>query len=292
LSPLRAFSIEETIWIGPGQTFLISINPLRGEFGKFGPYGKDRMLQPNAAQEILEAVKRSFRVEPRLGPRFRLDQVAMESDGMLVLEGQVARLPEKKLALLRAAAVPGVAGIIDRLHVLPVTSAGDRQIRARLRDLFAQDPDFSDLELREDLAESITATDYKRVSRGSGLGIGHIDVRVQDGIVTLDGIVPTLVRKRLAGAMAWWIPGVRDVINGVAVNPPEDDGPDQIEEAVRIVLERNPAIDAAQIRVGVRGRVVHLTGLVRSAGTRDLAEADTFAIFGVDDVINDIAVSP
>lgn len=244
-----------------------------------------------AQQQVLEAVRCSFREETRLGPRFRVDRIAIESDGMLLLEGQVAQLREKKLALLRAAAVPGVAGIVDRLHVLPVTSAGDRQIRAQLRDTFAQDPDFSNLELREDLADSTLAIDYKPFSGTSRIGVGHIDIGVHDGIVTLDGVVPTLVRKRLAGAVAWWIPGVRDVINGIAVEPPEDDGPDQIEEAVRVVLSRNPAIDAAQIRVGVRGRVVHLTGLVRSAGTRDLAEADAFAVFGVDDVINDITVS-
>ena len=242
-------------------------------------------MQPDAAQAILEAVRRSFREEPRLVPKFGLDPIGIESDGMLVLEGQVARLQEKKLALLRAAAVPGVAGIIDRLHVLPVTSASDRQIRAQLRDMFAQDRDFSDLELREDLAESLTATDYDPVCgvSGYGYGVGHIDISVHDGIVTLDGVVPTLVRKRLAGAMAWWVPGVRDVINGMAVEPPEEDGPDHIEEAVRDVLDRNPAIDAAQIRVGVRGRVVHLTGIVRSTGTREIAEA-ALRVFGVDDL--------
>lgn len=249
-------------------------------------------MQPAATQETLKAVTRSLREEPRLGPQFGLDRMAIESDGTLVLEGGVARLSEKKLALLRAAAVPGVTGIIDRLHVLPVTSAGDRQIRAQLRDMFARDSNFSDLELREDLAEGVLTTDYKPVCGVSRPGLGHIDMNVHDGIVTLDGVVPTLVRKRLAGAMAWWIPGVRDVVNGMAVEPPEDDGPDQIEEAVRTVLDQNPAIDAAQIRVGVRGRVVRLTGLVHSAGTRDMAEADAFAVFGVDDVINEITVSP
>lgn len=244
------------------------------------------------AQEVLDAVRRSFREEPRLGPRFIIDRIAIESDGMLVLDGQVARLREKKLALLRAAAVPGVADIIDRLHVQPVTAAGDRRIRAQLRDMFAQDRDFSDLELREDLAENVAFADYKSVAGADGPGLGHIDINVHDGIVTLDGVVPTLVRKRLAGAMAWWIPGVRDVINGIAVEPPEDDGPDQIEEAVRIVLDRNPALDAAQIRVGVRGCIVHLTGLTRSTGARDMAEADAFAVFGVDDVVNDIIVQP
>jgi osmotically-inducible protein OsmY len=247
-------------------------------------------MQPAPAQNIIEAVKRAFRNEPRLGAGFHLDRISVESDDMLALEGRVARLSQKKLALLRAAAVPGVAGIIDRVHVAPVAPTGDRQIRAQLREMFAQDADFSDLDLREDVAENPAATDLKPFSGAGERAIGHVDIRVQDGVVTLDGVVPTLVRKRLAGAMAWWIPGVRDVINGIAVEPPEEDGPDQIEEAVRVVLDRNPAIDAAQIRVGVRGRVVRLTGLVQSEGAREAAENDAWVVFGVDDVINDIAL--
>jgi osmotically-inducible protein OsmY len=80
------------------------------------------------------------------------------------------------------------------------------------------------------------------------------------------------------------------VINGIAVNPPEEDGPDQIEEAVRVVLDRDSAVDAAQIKVGARARVVRLTGLVRSEAIREKAESDAWAVFGVDDVINEIAV--
>jgi len=250
------------------------------------------MTQPDPAQEIIDAVKRAFHKEPRLGPRFNLDRIAVESDGALVLEGNVARLPEKKLALLRAAAVRGVVSLVDRVHVSPVTPMGDRHIRAQLREMFAQDPNFSDLELREDIAAGVSATEFKPVSGAIEGASGRMDIEVEDGVVTLNGAVPTLVRKRLAGAMAWWIPGVRDVINGIVVDPPEEDGPDQIEEAVRVVLDRNPAVDAAQIKVGARAKVVRLTGLVRSEATRQMAENDAWAVFGVDEVINEIAVRP
>ena len=248
------------------------------------------MTQANVAQEIIDAVRRAFHKEPRLGPRFNLDRIAVESDGALMMEGNVARLAEKKLALLRAAAGPGVVSLVDRVHVAPLTPEGDRHSRAQLREMFAQDPNFSDLELREDVAAGVLATEFKPVAGSIEGASGRIDIEVEDGVVTLNGAVPTLVRKRLAGAMAWWIPGVRDVINGIAVEPPEEDGPDQIEEAVRVVLDRNPAVDAAQIKVGVRTKVVRLTGLVRSEAMREIAENDAWAVFGVDDVINEIAV--
>jgi osmotically-inducible protein OsmY len=244
----------------------------------------------DAGQIVVDAVRRAFRAEPRLGPRFRLERIAIESDGTLTVEGSVARLAEKKLALLHAARTPGVTALVDRVHVIPVTPMGDRHIRAQLRDMFAQDSDFADLELREDVGEGVLTTDFKPVAGAIEGSSGRIDIEVEGGIVTLNGVVPTLVRKRLAGAMAWWIPGIRDVINGIAVNPPEEDGPDQIEEAVRVVLDRDSAVDAAQIKVGARARVVRLTGLVRSEAIREKAESDAWAVFGVDDVINEIAV--
>ncbi len=247
-------------------------------------------MQPDTVQEIIRAVRHAFHAEARLGPRFDLDRIAVEGDDMLVLEGNVALLAQKKLALLRAAAVRGIAGIVDRVHVVPVSPIGDRQIRAKLREMYAQDPDFSDLELREDVAESVVKTEFEPIAGSTGIARGRIDIEVKDGMVTLNGVVSSLVSKRLAGAMAWWIPGVCDVINGIAVDPPEEDSPDQLEEAVRVVFDRNPAIDASQIRVGVRGRVVRLTGLVRSEVTRQIAENDAWAVFGVDDVIDDIVV--
>ena len=102
--------------------------------------------------------------------------------------------------------------------------------------------------------------------------------------------VPSLVHQRLAGVVASRIPGVRDVINGTVAEPFEEDGPDQIEEAVRAALDSNPAVNASQIRVGARGQAIRLTGLVPSGEIRDLAERDAWAVLGVNDVANEIVV--
>jgi hypothetical protein len=50
---------------------------------------------------------------------------------------------------------------------------------------------------------------------------GEITVQVQDGVVTLNGQVPSLSHKRLTGVLAWWVPGTRDVINGLEETPPK-----------------------------------------------------------------------
>lgn len=248
------------------------------------------MVQPVLSKDIVEAVEDAFRAEPRLGPGFSLERIAMEEDGVLLLEGRVPRLAQKKLALLRAAAVPGVARLIDRVHV--AAKKPIRHVRSQVAELFAQDSDFVGFEIREDVAEGELATEFKPVTHVTGHPVGRIDIEENDGIITLNGVVPSLVHKRAAGVLAWRVPGIRDVINGIAVEPPEEDGPDRIEDAVRVVLDRDRAVDASQIKVGVRGRVVRLTGFVRSIAEREIAEDDVWAVFGVDDVINEIEAHP
>lgn len=238
--------------------------------------------------DIVDAVHRAFGSEPRLGPGFHLRQVALESDGALLLEGEVARLAHKKLALLHAAAIPGVTELVDRVHVAVRTPG--RHISDRMAEMLTLEPDFRGFEVRVATAREAAGLDAGRDGPASDSLPGSIDIEEDNGVVTLNGIVPSLVHKRLAGAIAWRVPGVRDVINGIAVDPPEEDGPGQIEEAVRVVLDHNPAIDAAQVRVGVRNCVVRLTGLAPSEIVREIAEDDCWAVFGVDDVINEIEV--
>ena len=118
--------------------------------------------------------------------------------------------------------------------------------------------------------------------------LGRIDIEVKNEVVILDGQVPGLTSKRLAGAIAWWVPGVRDVINGIAVEPPEEDSADMIAKAVRLVLEKDPFVKAIQIRVGAQGTQVRLAGRVPNETEREAADRDAWCIFGVDNVVNEI----
>jgi hypothetical protein len=120
---------------------------------------------------------------------------------------------------------------------------------------------------------------------------GLIEVAVDDGVVTLDGRVPGLDHKRLAGVLAWWVPGSRDVINGIGVEPPEDDNDGALVDAVRIALEKDPLVPAGQVGVRARDCVVTLTGLVSNADEREMAEMDAWYVFAVDQVENHIEVS-
>lgn len=171
---------------------------------------------PEKDHTAIEAkIRAALHSEPRLGPSFHLKQIIFEDDGSLVLDGEVPNVASKKLALERAAAIPGITGIVDRLHVIPATPMGDGEIRVHVRDALINEPAFENLEVREfDAGKWLLA---RGVPQGSE---GTIDVEVQDRIVTLNGRVPGLPSKRLAGVLAWWVPGVRDVVNGIELDPP------------------------------------------------------------------------
>ena len=90
--------------------------------------------------------------------------------------------------------------------------------------------------------------------------------------------------------MAWWVPGSRDVINGLAVEPPEEDTDAEILDALRVVLEKDPLLNATRIGASCNNSRITLQGLVRTAAERSLAESDAWALFAVDAVVNDIQV--
>lgn len=234
---------------------------------------------------VTEAVRASLRDEPRVdASRWPIRLEFEESTGALVMEGEVSDIAAKKLALERAAAHPDVLGIVDRLHTRPAEVQDDSTVRKLVLDALIQEPAFSELALFERVGgrvEPVRAPDGAR---------GRIEVEVADGVVTLDGSVPGLDRKRLAGVLAWWVPGSRDVVDGIAVDPDEEDDDGAIADAVRIVLEKDPLVDAVRVGIDVRDAVVTLTGCLDSDWQRDMAEFDCWYIFAVDRVVNLIAV--
>jgi osmotically-inducible protein OsmY len=117
-----------------------------------------------------------------------------------------------------------------------------------------------------------------------------IEIAVNDAVVTLVGTVESLSHKRLADVLAWWTIGAVDVRNRLHVEPPEQGNDDEITDALRIVLEMDPWLDAGQIQVHTRDQKIHLDGLVRSPEQKHMAECNAWYILGVHEVINRIAV--
>ncbi len=243
------------------------------------------MTDDAKTKALRDSALAAIRSETRIGPHFKPVLLDIDAEGTATIEAEVDNVAMKRLALERLAATKGVSAVIDRLRVKPATAMSDDGILDHLRKAYYDEPSFYELALKEREKGKL-----KLVRQAFETERGAIETEVKDGVVILNGRVPSLAAKRLAGLIAWWVPGSRDVVNGIAVEPPEEDAPIAIEEAVRIALDKDPFVDASQVRVGVRHRTVRLTGAVHSQEARDAAEWDAWYVFGVDDVVNELKV--
>jgi osmotically-inducible protein OsmY len=197
--------------------------------------------------------------------------------GTLRLEGEVADIVAKRKALRIAVRVAGTESIDDRIRVRPGAPRSDPDVLRSALNALGQEGAFRNLVVRADGGVPPDRSDY-------------IHVSVRDGVVHLAGEVGSLSHRRLAEVIAWWVPGARDVDNRLHVHPPELETDDEITDVVRLVLDKDPSIDAAQIRATTRERVVTLEGVVHSEEIRHIATEDCWYIPGVHDVRNRIQV--
>jgi len=232
--------------------------------------------------DVVRKVRGALEYEPRINLH-RFPVTIGFTDGAVILEGEVEGLAAKKLALERAAAVQGVRGVIDRLHVSPSERKGDGAIRDSLSAALLSQAELRGCTIRTH------AKGRLETLRDAGTS-GDVEFAVVGGIVTLEGHVVSLSHKRLAGVLAWRTTGCRDVVNSRDVQPPEDDSEDEVLDALRLVLETDPLVQAGQVRASCRDYVVTLDGFVRTDAERRRAEDDAWCVFAVDDVINRIEV--
>ncbi|HTW54605.1 MAG TPA: BON domain-containing protein [Stellaceae bacterium] len=233
--------------------------------------------------ELLERVREALRADTRVG--FDEASISLSVDGdQIIIDGEVADIAAKRWALHRAAELVQNRGIVDRLHVRPAVAMEDGMIRDLVRNALIDEAALSRCRLRERVKGKFLLVRDPPGARET------IDIRVEDGVVILEGEVAGLAEKRLAGALAWWVAGSRDVINRLRVVPAEADNDFEIVDAVRLVLEKDPFVNADQLRVRVKQAVVNLDGLVPTESERDMAEHDAWYVFGVEDVVNRIEV--
>jgi osmotically-inducible protein OsmY len=235
------------------------------------------------SEAALEEVRRALRREPRIDFDHHLITLTF-ANGELLLSGEVGDITAKRLAVERAARAPSVTVVFDELRVRPVESIPDDEIRDLLRRALVEEPALAGCTMREHIRGQLQVVHAPLTS------VGRIDLAVTRGVVTLAGEVPSLAQKRLAGALAWWVPGTGDVINTLAVQPPEEDSDDAICDAVRLVLDRDPAVHAAGIQVDSRDGVVRLDGTIPSASERTSVGHDAWYVWGVRDVIDHLTI--
>jgi len=239
-------------------------------------------MQTDAVRkQVHAALEREHRINLHRHP------VKIESaDGTVTLEGEVADVAAKRLALQLAASVHGVSNVVDRLRVAPGERRGDGAVRDSAARLLLDQPELRGCSLNVRTNEKIEV--LRRVTDDPA---GDIQISVTDGVVVLEGTVISQSHRRFAGALAWWIPGRRDVVNALEVRPAYEDRDDEISEVMRLVLEADPEVDADQIRTNCNGKVVFLDGAVPNEHQKRRAELDAWSLLSIRGVVNRLDVS-
>ncbi|WP_019936499.1 BON domain-containing protein [Bordetella sp. FB-8] len=185
-------------------------------------------------------------------------------DGIVTLSGHVSTYDQKCTAERAALRVKGIRGIAQEIHVtypgLPQTD--DDQIAKRALDIIAWNV---------------------------AIPQETIQVKVQEGWVTLTGSVPWQFQRDAATSSVRRLSGVLGVNNLITIAPHVHAS--DVKATIQAALHRNADVDAAAIRVDVDGsNKITLTGKVKSWAERTAAERAAWSIAGVDSVEDRLSI--
>ncbi|WP_404366920.1 BON domain-containing protein [Marinobacter sp.] len=234
--------------------------------------------------EVIDRLQAAFERDPWINLHSYPVEFRSE-DGRLVMDGTVEHVAAKRRARVLAESLVGQhLSVDDRLRREPVEKQGDRQIRDKVMDWLSMESMFLEYTLGAETGNRVETI------RDSGPGSHEIIVHVDDGKVTLKGSVGSLTHRRVAEAMTWWVYGCETVENQLAVMPDEEDSDDEINDAVRIVLEKDPTLDADQFHTRTSDHVVQIEGLAADDMMKKYAVMDVWSVSGVWDVVDRVSV--
>ena len=237
--------------------------------------------------ESLKAIRSAFETEPRIN--FHRHPIRLRHDkGRVHLEGEVGSIAAKKLGFRLAQSFAGGATVVDDLKVLPSQQRGDGEIGDAFGRSMVGHEELKHGTIREQRRGRLeTWHEAHDPEAGADLVFS-----VAEGVITINGTVISLSHRRMAEVLAWWTPGCCNVVNQLAVEPPEEDNDDELADAIRLALEMDPIVDDPQVGVETASGEVTLSGVLRSNEQKHMAETDAWAVPGVVEVNNRVTVVP
>lgn len=188
------------------------------------------------------------------------------TDGAVTLCGQVASYPEKVAAVAAVLRVRGVTAVADEIVV-------------RHADGVVEDADIA-----RDAAAAL--------ERSTSLPAGAVKAEVHEQVVTLTGALSWHYQRSTAVNLVAGLPGVRDVVNDIVLEPEAVVSPVDAEAAILAALQRSALHNVPAVKASVNGSVITLTGAVSTWAERHEAEFAAWCTPGVTHVDDRLAFGP
>ncbi len=135
-----------------------------------------------------------------------------------------------------------------------------------------------------EIAESIVGS----LKWHSALNEEKIKIKVEDGVVTLDGEVNWEFQRNSAVTQIQNTIGVKRIINNITIK--SSIVPKELKLKVSNAFHRSATLDAEKIEIDVQGSKVILKGKVRSWAEKNDAENAVWAAPGVNKVENNLEI--
>ena len=116
----------------------------------------------------------------------------------------------------------------------------------------------------------------------------NIGVIVEDGVVTLSGVVDNYTKKVAAEKAVENLLGVKGVVNSIKIKQAVE--PTQIKERITKAFERSADVNARNVTVSIDGHTVTLRGTVNSMAEKDEAQRAAYFAPSVYEVKNELKV--
>lgn len=184
-------------------------------------------------------------------------------DGVVVLSGHVRTYAEKIAAEHAVKSVKGVRAVAEELEVRVSTDMAidDGLIASRCLDL---------------------------IRWNTAVPADQIQIKVQQGWVTLEGEVEWQYQKEAAQHAIQTLAGVAGLNNMLAVKPKVS--VEDLKTLIEAALARNSELDASKIRVSAVGNLVRLEGFVNRWTERKTVEHAAWSVPGVRNVENHLLI--
>ncbi len=213
-----------------------------------------------------EQIRNDVLSELQWDPSVRDEEIAVAAkDGVVTLGGSVDSYAARSAAISATERVAGVRAVADDLNVV-IPSPSKR----------------SDTDLAHQALSALKW--HVQVPED------RLKVRVENGLVTLEGTVRWDFQRRAAYNALHNLTGVRAVLNQIRLETAAS--PADVQSRIRRALHRQAELDAANITVDVADGSVNLRGQVHSAWGRREAEQAAWSAPGVMHVNDQLQVQP